>query len=513
MTDARGRDQPSHATPEGTARYRARHPSIAGVALGRTGLTVSLLGFGCYRVDDETLIHRAALERALTTGVNLIDTSTNYTDGGSERLVGAVLADLFASGRLRRDEVVVVSKMGYVQGQNLALAEAREAAGRPFPEMVKYGDGIWHCLHPEFLADQLPRSLDRLRLPSLDVCLLHNPEYFLSDAAHRRAGTVDARREEFDRRLTEAFAFFEGRVAAGELHGYGVSSNTAAAPLIDPEATSLTRMLAAARTAGGEAHHFRLLQLPMNLFESRAFSERKDGPEGRATVLEWAAGEGVGVLLNRPLNALVGRGMVRLADPPFDQAAPPLETALASVAALEAEYRRDVAGGIRLGPGSPAPTELFRWSEQLADLGGRLWGLTHWESIEGQVQGMVGQVVRAFDDGLAGESGARWQGWRRRYLPALGGLLGALRREAAAKSGGTRRAIADAIDPALPVERRGEPLSRKALWVLASTPGVSTVLLGMRRPAYVEDAGDVLTWAPLASVEPVYAAIRGLRLG
>jgi hypothetical protein len=35
----------------------------------------------------------------------------------------------------------------------------------------------------------------------------------------------------------------------------------------------------------------------------------------------------------------------------------------------------------------------------------------------------------------------------------------------------------------------------------------------MRRPAYVEDAGDVLTWAPLASVEPVYAAIRGLRLG
>ena len=29
-----------------------------------------------------------------------------------------------------------------------------------------------------FLADQLDASLDRLGLATLDVCLLHNPEYF-----------------------------------------------------------------------------------------------------------------------------------------------------------------------------------------------------------------------------------------------------------------------------------------------------------------------------------------------
>ena len=39
-------------------------------------------------------------------------------------------------------------------------------------------EGCWHCLHPEFLQDQLTRSLDRLQLETLDVCLLHNPEYF-----------------------------------------------------------------------------------------------------------------------------------------------------------------------------------------------------------------------------------------------------------------------------------------------------------------------------------------------
>ena len=201
------------ATAERTAARAARFVA-AGLAqgygpLGSTGLTVSRLGFGCYRVDDETPDHRAALIQALLDGCNLIDTSTNYMDGESERLVGSVLAELSRDGRVAREEVVVVSKIGYVQGQNLALAKEREAAGTPFPEMVKYMDGCWHCIHPEFLQDQLARSLERLQLESLDVCLLHNPEYFFSDAKHRRTGRTDALRDEFYRRLRDAFAFFE----------------------------------------------------------------------------------------------------------------------------------------------------------------------------------------------------------------------------------------------------------------------------------------------------------------
>ncbi|HTU02579.1 MAG TPA: aldo/keto reductase, partial [Candidatus Sulfotelmatobacter sp.] len=123
--------------------------------LGRTGLTVSRIGFGGYRVDEETPEHREALVKALEVGCTLIDTSTNYTDGSSERLVGSVLAEQARNGRLPREAIVIVSKIGYVQGQNLALAKEREAAGKPFPEMVKYMDGCWHCIHPEFLRDQL----------------------------------------------------------------------------------------------------------------------------------------------------------------------------------------------------------------------------------------------------------------------------------------------------------------------------------------------------------------------
>ena len=360
-------------------------PRVPGGVLGSTGLPVSRLGFGCYRVDDETPAHRAALARAIETGCTLIDTSTNYTDGHSESLVGEVLEDLRRRDPARRRAVVLVSKIGYVQGRNLALAFEREKARQPFPDMVRYMDGCWHCIHPEFLRDQLTRSRQRLRVETLDVCLLHNPEYFLSDAAHRRdadrgAAPIEEARAEFYRRLRDAFAFLEESAKAGEIRFYGVSSNTCVSPAGDPEATSVSRMLAAAVSAAGENHRFRVLQLPMNLFETGAALEPNTGPDGARTALEAAAAAGLGVLVNRPLNAIVGGRLLRLA----------------------------------------------------------------------------------------------------------------------ASAGRNAGEVAAIIDPALPAARRGEPLSRKAIWVLSSTPGVGNVLVGMRRPEYVDDAMAVEAWEPLA---------------
>jgi aryl-alcohol dehydrogenase-like predicted oxidoreductase len=48
-----------------------------------SSITPGRIGFGCYRVDDETPGHREALVAALDAGCTLIDTSTNYTDGRS----------------------------------------------------------------------------------------------------------------------------------------------------------------------------------------------------------------------------------------------------------------------------------------------------------------------------------------------------------------------------------------------------------------------------------------------
>jgi hypothetical protein len=492
-----------HATAEGTSRYasRSRFASTGYGALGRTGLTVSRVGFGGYRVEDDNDEHRRALRAALAGGANLVDTSTNYADGGSERLIGQVVAGLRHEGGLQRDEVVVVSKIGYVQGTNLERARKRETDGRPFPEMVHYADDVWHCIHPEFLADQLPASLERLRLETLDVCLLHNPEYYLSDAHERSHGTLERRREEFYRRLRDAFAFLEGEASAGRVRFYGVSSNTCVRPESDPEATSLERMLAAAREAGGDGHRFRVLQLPMNLLEF--------GPEHRS-VLDEAAAAGVGVLVNRPLNAAAGEGMIRLASLEREPAEIDLQSQLEVVGGLEAEYRRDIASRLRAAEGSLPPDQVFQWSEQLGELAAGISGLERWRAIESRrVLPLLLHAVQALDRGLGGGALAEtWQAWRNRYLPEIQRVLEELRRRAMRETRASLDAITAAVDPLLPPERRRESVSRKALWALASTPGVSCVLNGMRSLAYVEDALGVLAWPPLPEAARVYEAVR-----
>jgi uncharacterized protein YyaL (SSP411 family)/aryl-alcohol dehydrogenase-like predicted oxidoreductase len=507
------------ATP-GATDARAKDFSEKGLThgygpLGSTGLTVSRVGFGCYRVDDLTPEHREALGKALAEGCTLIDTSTNYMDGRSERLVGSVLAELARTGRVPREAIVVVSKIGYMQGETLALGQQREEAGNPFPQVVKYMDGCWHCIHPEFLQEQLIRSLDRLQLETLDVCLLHNPEYFLSDAKNRRGGRIETVREEFYGRLREAFAFLETQVAAGRVGWYGVSSNTAVAHPADPEATSLSRMLEAAAAAGGAGHHFRVLEVPLNLFESGAVFQPNTGPGEKQTLLALAAEAGIGVLVNRPLTAATGNTVLRLVDFPVDEedseASP--DDLLPHVAALEEEYRTHIASHLQGAPGGVSAADYFRWADQLRALSGRLHGLDHWRQIEEQmIAPMVAQIVHMLDAGLEGPLGLTWGTWRDRYLPTLDALLSAVRSVAARHSRAKSDAVASAIHPHLPAARLGESLSRKALWVLTSSPGVSCVLLGMRHPDYVEDGMAILGWAPLVHVDPIYEAVRRVRL-
>lgn len=302
------------ASAEGTRRFAQRaldegNPDSAYRALGSTGLLTSSLGFGSYRIDAQTPEHAAALEKAILGGVNLIDTSTNYTDGSSETCIGNVLA------RHRREELIVVSKVGYVQGQALTMTRARERGGTSFPEMVKYTDGCWHCIHPQFLADQLERSLRRLQLKKLDVYLLHNREYFFAEATQRdKNDSLKGLREEFYDRIRRAFSYLEGEVQRGRIGFYGVSSNTFAVQGRNPEATSLERMWRIARQVAPE-HHFAVAQLPANLFESGAMLTRNCVTDTQ-TVLEFAQDQGLAVLVNRPLNAFYRNQLIRLADTP-----------------------------------------------------------------------------------------------------------------------------------------------------------------------------------------------------
>ena len=115
-------------------------------SLGKTGLTVSTLGFGCGNVGG--LIIRGtpaererAVARAMELGVNYFDTAPSYGDGESERNLGQVLKAL----------------------------KARAQVGTKFRLDP-------HDLHdiPGAVARSLDQSLKRLAMERVDLFQLHN---------------------------------------------------------------------------------------------------------------------------------------------------------------------------------------------------------------------------------------------------------------------------------------------------------------------------------------------------
>jgi aryl-alcohol dehydrogenase-like predicted oxidoreductase len=248
------------------------------------------VGFGSYRISVRSKEHREALTHALALGCPLIDTSANYTDGDSEKLIGEVL-------KMNPEfSPIIVTKAGYIQGKNLEVANQ-------FPEdLVDLGESLKHSIHPDFLKDQLDKSLVRLQKASIDTFLLHNPEYYFQ--------TEGATQDEYYRRIEKAFTYLEEEVKNGRIKNYGISSNNFILPLADPAVTNLSRVLEAAKKVS-DKHHFTTIQFPFNLIEIGALE--KFGDYGDESLLELAKLNNLVTMSNRPLNAFTNEQLVRLA--------------------------------------------------------------------------------------------------------------------------------------------------------------------------------------------------------
>jgi aryl-alcohol dehydrogenase-like predicted oxidoreductase len=309
------------ATADSTSRSAERRQGVFHERrrpLYEGGPTVSLVGFGSYRVGfSPGLGHphcREALEYALVRGVNLVDTSTNYGNGQSELLIGQTLAALVQNKSISRENVVLVSKAGYAQGNTLELVQQREREGRPFESVFKFGSDLWYCLDPEFLVDQLERSRARLGVECLDVFLVHNPEYMLKAYEHNNI-SIEKARSDFYAQLEKCFAALERAVEAGHLRAYGVSSNTLGSTSDDPSAVSLQLLIDTAHRVSPQSS-FRVVQCPLNWIEVNPVAvESADDQDNTLTL---ARKNGIGVLANRPFNAMHDGGLIRLTRPTVD---------------------------------------------------------------------------------------------------------------------------------------------------------------------------------------------------
>ncbi len=480
------------ATLDGTSRAVRRFGAVAR-RLGRTELMVTPVGFGGYRIHPESPLHRQALEEAMRAGVNLVDTSANYTEGGSERLIGEVLTTLVAQEVIRRDEIVVVTKAGYLQGAALEAVLGGRAP-RP-PEVVEYQPTCWHCLHPSFLASELEESRARLGLATIDVVLLHNPEYYLVDRRNRTGEVTDEDRVELLRRIAAAFAFFEEEVKRGTIGAYGVSCNTFPAPSDEPTQLSLEGLIAAAR-AVAEDHHFAVIQTPLNLYETGALQPRQVSGEGLRSVLDIAAAVDLGVLTNRPLTAFIYGDeprVIRLTDVEHRDGARSQDSdaLLRAVCELEDQWREGLGKELAASSGDSRFVDLFRWGRELSSGATTIRDLGHWMQLRnGVIATHMGQLGGILLASLEGDALLRFRSFWDEYGVSLGAALDGVEDGFRSRARAVADMISDRLAPSLPAEALGLGLSQRAVLTLLGAP-ISCVLVGMRKPAYVHDMRDL----------------------
>ena len=249
---------PGFATLEGTARYRDRSLCAKDHFREIGEVWLSSIGIGTYlgKPDDPTdeAVVRAIVQ-SVQNGVNVLDTAINYRRERGEKSVGQALERLIGSGEIRRDEIFVCTKGGFLP-QSLGVQWYAKQFG-------KRGGGIGmddlvagcHCMHPEYLSNQLERSLKNLGLKTIDLYYIHNPETQL--------GKVDD--HTFYERLALAFEFLESAVEEGKIKNYGLAT-WKAFRLPEEKSISLAQVKNLARqSAGGENDHFRFIQLPLSL--------------------------------------------------------------------------------------------------------------------------------------------------------------------------------------------------------------------------------------------------------
>jgi aryl-alcohol dehydrogenase-like predicted oxidoreductase len=232
---------------------------------------------------------------ALKNGCSLIDTSANYTNGDSEELIGSVLSEY------PEYKPEIVTKAGYIQGQNLKVLDELNEQGLALQDLVEIDENLKHSIHPDFLKSQLDNSLKRLKKESVDYFLLHNPEYYFKTEGATQAGYYE--------RLKKAFLYCEEEVKKGRIKAYGVSSNNFILALDHPEVTDLKKILQTLISLS--ATHFKMVQFPFNLIEIGALE--KLGDYGDESLLDLCQKHALISVVNRPLNAFTQNTLVRLA--------------------------------------------------------------------------------------------------------------------------------------------------------------------------------------------------------
>ena len=285
------------------------------------------IAVGTARLIDGTPQHEAALNAALSGGINVVDTACSYGAGSSERLVGRVLSALPSENA---KSIELLSKFGYF------LQNGCPTDGASAPRLQ-------HSMSSHFMQWELCGSLFRLAVPRIGGFLLDSPERALQPLVERRKSALGAAasvrsepalasalegegrfggddavagalasaglalaegRKGLVAQLAAIFAALEKEVATGRVRCYGVSSDALVLQADDPLYLSWNDVIVAAEVAAEEVASssthsgLRVFQLPTNILEPR-------GAEVAKGIVSFYRSSRLRVMGMRPLTAVL----------------------------------------------------------------------------------------------------------------------------------------------------------------------------------------------------------------
>ncbi|MCW8837292.1 MAG: aldo/keto reductase [Thiovulaceae bacterium] len=288
----------SFATPEDTLNFAKKFSNYKDFYIKHNDLIFSKLGLGTfnkepYKEENYVFHYIEAVKEAIRSGINLIDTASNYRYGQSEKEIGEALVEL--GDEVKREELIICSKGGFIQ------------LDYPFPEnpytwikenVIETGlateDDIeldQHCMTPDFLEYSCKKSLKNLGINQFDIYYLHNPEMQI----------IKLGKKEFYKQIEKIFTRFEKLADEGLFKSYGVAVwNGFTAE--NEEIISLEKLVEIAIKVGGENHRFKYIQLPFNMGKTNAYislTQKVDNEE--CSIINAAHKLGIGVISSSSL--------------------------------------------------------------------------------------------------------------------------------------------------------------------------------------------------------------------
>ncbi|WP_041441668.1 aldo/keto reductase [Thioalkalivibrio sulfidiphilus] len=265
---------PGYANAKATRAYAEAHIASGDAAPGhyseflRARMQLSSLGVGTFGGEASPQVDAAIsaiVTKALTRGINVIDTGAHYRYGRSLAAVGAGVRAAIEAG-VPREAMFLMSKGGFLTLRGGPPADMNAWFES---EIVAQGLGTKddlakgaHLLTPEYINYQIELSRSLMGVETLDAFLVDQPEVHIPVIG----------KEATNRKLARVFQVLERAANEKRIRAYGITTFEGFRVETDARMfQSITSMIGLAEGAAREVtgddharHHFKIVMMPFN---------------------------------------------------------------------------------------------------------------------------------------------------------------------------------------------------------------------------------------------------------